>query len=141
VDITIKGQICVTRSEVSILRSYEGYADLPGGRVILAHDLREIARRLRSNPRRLRRHLARAGETFQQIRMRLGGELAGAFLLAADSPITTVGYKVGFVEPGGFTRNFLAWSGMSPSEYRRQHKSDSTRVAVATTLLLERCKS
>ena len=102
--------------------------------------IEEIAKRLRSNPRRLRRDLAREGETFQQIRMRLRGELAGAFLLATDIPITTVGYKVGFVEPGSFTRNFLAWSGMTPSEYRRQYKSDSARVAVATTLLMERSK-
>ncbi|MGA8004597.1 MAG: helix-turn-helix transcriptional regulator, partial [Burkholderiales bacterium] len=98
----------------------------------------DVAQRLRSNPRRLRRDLAREGETFQQIRMRLRGELAGAFLLATDIPITVVGYKLGFIEPGSFTRNFIGWSGMTPSEYRRRYKSDSTRVAVATTLLTER---
>ena len=102
--------------------------------------IEDIARQLRSNPRRLRRDLAREGETFQQIRMRLRGELAGAFLLATDIPITAVGYKVGFIEPGSFTRNFIAWSGMTPSDYRRQHKSDTALVAMATTLLTERSK-
>ena len=64
--------------------------------------IEEVAHRVRSNPRRLRRDLAREGQSFQQIRMRLRGELAGAFLLATDIPVTGVGYKLGFVEPGSF---------------------------------------
>lgn len=100
--------------------------------------IEDVAQRLRSNSRRLRRDLACEGETFQQIRTRLRGELAGAFLLATDIPITVVGYKLGFIEPGSFTRNFMSWSGMTPSEYRQRYRSDATRVAVATTLLAER---
>ena len=99
--------------------------------------IEEVAHRLRTNPRRLRRDLAREGESFQQIRMRLRGELAGAFLLATDIPVTVIGYKLGFVEPGSFTRSFIGFSGMTPSDYRHRYKSDSTRVAVATTLLTE----
>jgi AraC-like DNA-binding protein len=98
----------------------------------------DVAHRLRSNPRRLRRDLACEGESFQQIRMRLRGELAGAFLLATDIAITVIGYKLGFIEPGSFTRNFMGWSGMTPSEYRHRYRSDANRVAVATTLLTER---
>jgi AraC-like DNA-binding protein len=100
--------------------------------------IEEIACHLRTNPRRLRRDLAREGESFQQIRMRLRGELAAAFLLATDIPVTMVGYKLGFVEAGSFTRSFIGFSGMTPSEYRRQYKPDSTRMAAATTLLAER---
>ena len=55
-----------------------------------------VAERLRTRPRRLRRDLAREGESFQQIRTRLRGELAAAFLLVTDLPITVVGYRVGF---------------------------------------------
>jgi AraC-like DNA-binding protein len=69
--------------------------------------------------------------------VRLRGELAGAFLLATDIPVTVVGYKLGFVEPGSFTRSFIGFSGMTPSDYRRHYKSDNTRVAAATTLLSE----
>lgn len=98
----------------------------------------DVAQRLRSNPRRLRRDLAREGESFQQIKMRLRGELAGALLLATDIPVTVIGYKLGFIEPGSFTRNFMSWSGMTPSEYRHRYQPDATRVAVATTLLGER---
>lgn len=97
-----------------------------------------VARRLRSQPRRLRRELAREGESFQQIRTRLRGELAGAFLLVTDLPITTVGYRVGFSEPGSFTRNFVEWAGMTPSEYRNRYQSDNARMAAATILLTER---
>jgi len=97
-----------------------------------------VAERLRSQPRRLRRDLAREGESFQQIRTRLRGELAAAYLLATDLPITTVGYRVGFSEPGSFTRNFIEWAGMTPSEYRGRYKPDNARVAAATMLLSER---
>jgi AraC-like DNA-binding protein len=99
--------------------------------------IEDVAHRLRSKPRRLRRDLAREGESFQQIRMRMRGELAGAFLLATDIPVTMIGYKLGFIEAGSFTRSFIGFSGMTPSDYRRHYKPDSTRVAAATTLLSE----
>ena len=97
-----------------------------------------VAERLRSQPRRLRRDLAREGESFQHIRTRLRGEVAGALLLATDMPVTNIGYEVGFGEPGSFTRNFIEWAAMTPSEYRRRYRSDTARVAAATTLLNER---
>jgi AraC-like DNA-binding protein len=97
-----------------------------------------VAERLHSNPRRLRRDLAREGESFQHIRTRLRGELAAAFLLVTDMPVTSVGYKVGFSEPGSFTRNFVEWAGMTPSQYRGRYRPDSGRTAAATMLLAER---
>lgn len=97
-----------------------------------------VAERMRIQPRRLRRDLAREGESFQHIRTRLRGEMAGALLLATDMPVTNIGYEVGFGEPGSFTRNFTEWAAMTPSEYRRLYRSDRVRVAAATTLLNER---
>lgn len=97
-----------------------------------------VAERLHSRPRRLRRNLAREGESFQTIRTRLRGELAAAYLLATELPITEVGYRVGFSEPGSFTRNFVEWAGMTPSDYRAAHKSDGGRVTAATMLLSDR---
>ena len=96
-----------------------------------------VAERLRCQTRRLRRDLAREGESFQHIRTRLRGEFAGALLLATDMPVTNIGYEVGFGEPGSFTRNFSEWAGMTPSEYRRRFRSDTARIAAATTLLNE----
>jgi len=97
-----------------------------------------VAERLRSRPRRLRRDLALEGESFQQIRTRLRGELAAAYLLVTDLPVTGVGYRVGFSEPGSFTRNFIDWSGMTPSAFRALYKPDTARMAAATMLLSER---
>jgi AraC-like DNA-binding protein len=100
--------------------------------------IESVAARLRSNPRRLRRDLAREGENFQHIRTRLRGELAAAYLLATELPITEVGYRVGFSEPSSFTRNFIEWAGMTPSDYRTRYKSDGARVTAATLLLSDR---
>ena len=97
-----------------------------------------VAERLRSRPRRLRRDLAREGESFQHIRTRLRGELAAAYLLATELPITQVGIRVGFSEPGSFTRNFTEWAGVTPSHYRARYKSDDARVTAATLLLSDR---
>lgn len=100
--------------------------------------IESVAEALRTNPRRLRRDLAREGENFQHIRTRLRGELAAAYLLATELPITEVGYRVGFSEPGSFSRNFTEWAGVTPSDYRAQHKSDAARVMAATLLLSDR---
>ena len=97
-----------------------------------------VAVRLRTRPRRLRQDLALEGESFQDIRTRLRGELAGAYLLATDIPITSIGFSLGFSEPGSFSRNFQAWSGMTPSAYRAAYASDAAQIAAATTLLDER---
>jgi AraC-like DNA-binding protein len=97
-----------------------------------------VAARLRTRPRRLRHSLALEGESFQDIKTRLRGELASAYLLASDLPITAIGQVLGFSEPGGFSRQFFAWSGISPSAYRAQYGSDAAKVAAATALLNER---
>jgi AraC-like DNA-binding protein len=96
-----------------------------------------VAARLRTRPRRLRHDLAHEGESFQDIRTRLRGELAGAYLLASDLPITAIGLALGFSEPGSFSRHFVAWSGMTPSAYRAQHMADPAKIANATALLAE----
>jgi AraC-like DNA-binding protein len=96
------------------------------------------AARLKTRPRRLRHDLAQEGESFQDIRTRLRGELATAYLLASDMPITEIGLALGFSEPGSFTRHFCAWAGMTPSAYRARHVADAAKVAAATAMLSER---
>jgi AraC-like DNA-binding protein len=97
-----------------------------------------VAARLRTRPRRLRHDLAHEGESFQDIRTRLRGELAGAYLVASDLPITAIGLALGFSEPGSFSRQFVAWAGMTPSAYRAHHMADPVKIANATALLAER---
>jgi len=82
-----------------------------------------VAALLRTGARRLRHDLSLEGESFQDIRTRLRGELASAYLLTSDIPITAIGASLGFSEPGSFSRHFLAWSGMAPSAYRKRVQS------------------
>ncbi|MFV3075427.1 AraC family transcriptional regulator ligand-binding domain-containing protein [Niveispirillum fermenti] len=97
-----------------------------------------VAARLRTRPRRLRHDLALEGESFQDMRTRLRGELAAAYLLASDTPITQIGFILGFSEPGSFSRQFCAWAGMSPSAYRTKNMHDAAKVSAATVLLNHR---
>lgn len=97
-----------------------------------------VAARLKTRPRRLRQDLASEGESFQDVRTRLRGEWAAAYLLASDMPITEIGFALGFSEPASFTRHFCAWAGMAPSAYRGQHLADRAKVAAATATLAER---
>ncbi|WP_262690061.1 AraC family transcriptional regulator [Kordiimonas aestuarii] len=97
-----------------------------------------VAARLRTRPRRLRHDLAAEGESFQDIRTRLRGELASAYLLASDLSVTAIGFELGFSEPGSFSRQFISWAGMAPSAYRSTYITDAAKVAAATALLNER---
>ena len=97
-----------------------------------------VASRLRTRSRRLRQDLSLEGENFQDIRTRLRGELAAAYLLASDMPITAIGFILGFSEPGSFSRHFCAWAGISPTNYRTAHLTNAAMVASATALLNER---
>lgn len=97
-----------------------------------------VAARLRTRARRLRQDLSLEGESFQDIRTRLRGELASAYLLASDMPITEIGFILGFSEPGSFSRQFCTWAGMSPSTFRTEFLVDPIKVAAATALLNER---
>ena len=94
--------------------------------------------RLRTRPRRLRHDLAVEGECFQDLRTRLRGEWATAYLLASDMTITEIGIAVGFAEPASFTRQFCTWAGVTPSAYRAQYASTAAKVAAATAMLSER---
>ncbi len=98
----------------------------------------QVAARLLTRPRRLRHDLAREGESFQDIKTRLRGELAAAYLLASDMPITRIGLALGFSEPGSFSRHFCAWAGMTPTAFRDRYLADAARVALATTVLAAR---
>jgi len=103
-----------------------------------APSVETVAARLKTGARRLRRDLFQEGECFQDIRTRLRGELAGAYLLASDLPITEIGLLLGYNDPGSFSRQFSAWSGLTPSAYRARHVADAARLARATAVLSER---
>jgi AraC-like DNA-binding protein len=100
--------------------------------------IEQVAGRLNLTPRQLRHHLAQESDSFQHLRTRLRGDVAGAYLLASDLPIQEIGTLLGFSEPGSFSRHFIAWAGTCPSEYRASHIGDSQAIAAASALLAER---
>ncbi len=84
--------------------------------------LKAIAEILSINPRTIRRMLVRENESFHKIKVRLRCELAIKLLLNSEHPISVVADKVGFSEPGDFTRSFALWTGQTPRAYRLAHR-------------------
>ena len=48
---------------------------------------------------------------------------AEMLLLHTDCPIGEIAVQVGYKDPSDFYRNFLAWEGVTPLEYRKKHKN------------------
>jgi AraC-like DNA-binding protein len=72
------------------------------------------------SPRTLSRKLQKEEITFQEIKDKVLFELAQRFLSTTQLSIAEIATRVGFSEPADFTRAFLAWTGRTPSEFRRR---------------------
>lgn len=88
----------------------------------------QVAERIHTPARALRRQLAREGATFQAIKARLRCEVAVRMLVTTEVPVTLVAGQIGFAEPGDFTRAFKIWMGCPPSAYRRQYSCDKAAI-------------
>ncbi len=77
-----------------------------------------VAKKLNVSERQLRRLLAKEDESFIRIKARVRSEQAMKLLIETDLPITQIAEKVGFDEPGAFTRAFISWTNLTPSAYR-----------------------
>jgi len=47
-------------------------------------------------------------------------DIAQDLLINSDISLTVIAEKIGFSEPGDFTRAFLSWTGQTPSSFRAQ---------------------
>jgi AraC-like DNA-binding protein len=81
--------------------------------------LDDIAPRLDTSERTLRRRLVDANTTYDQLLTGIQRERA-LVLLAGSYPIGEIALAVGFADPAGFSRAFKRWTGKTPSEARRQ---------------------
>ncbi len=89
---------------------------------IWSPSIEQVADILAMSARTLRRLLARENETFQALRGRVRCEYAKKLLVTTDTPITVVASEIGYAEPGVFTRAFLGWTHVTPSDYRAAHR-------------------
>ena len=98
----------------SALRPHLHKSDLTADRAakICGHDRRKLARRLREEGTTLSKEIA-------QLRARK----AQQDLEQSNQRIAEIGEGVGFTDPTVFSRAFKNWTGQSPQEYRRSHKS------------------
>lgn len=77
-----------------------------------------VARRMELGERTLRRRLAEAGQSFDELVESLQRERALA-LLAGTASIREIALATGFADPTAFSRAFRRWTSTSPSDYRR----------------------
>jgi AraC-like DNA-binding protein len=78
-----------------------------------------VAARLGMSKRTLQRKLTELGCPFANIIDEVRREAALALLGRREHSIAEVGYVLGFSEPSAFHRAFRRWTGLAPSEYRR----------------------
>lgn len=82
----------------------------------------DMASELNMSVRTLRRRLKDVGTTYQQFKDTLRRDAAMAYLNRPELKINAVSALLGFDEPSAFHRSFKKWTGMTPGEYRQQHR-------------------
>lgn len=80
--------------------------------------LEEVARRLHRSPRTLQRELAAERHSFKSLLDALREELALHYLDHERLNISQIAYRLGYSEVSAFTRAFLRWKDMTPSDWR-----------------------
>ena len=73
--------------------------------------------------RRLSRELREMGTTLTKEITQLRSKKATRALADTDQPIAEIAEAVGFTDPTVFSRAFKNWTGQSPRDYRRTHRS------------------
>ncbi len=80
-----------------------------------------VAGKLSMSSRTLTRKLAKEKISYQMIKSKVRYDMAIKWLLDTDLSVTKIASKVGYSEPGDFTRAFSSWAGLTPSAYRAVH--------------------
>ena len=81
-------------------------------------DLESAASALHTSGRSLRRHLAAAGTSYQQVLDEVRKRLALQYLETTHLPLFEIAVLLGFSDPSNFRRAFRKWTGRAPTDYR-----------------------
>ncbi len=95
---------------------------LPNG----APSKQRIARTLGMSPRNLQRHLAAEQTSFKELLNDARLRLACNYVEEGRSPLSEIAFVVGFADLSAFSRAFKRWTGVSPTDYARQHRQSTT---------------
>ncbi|MDQ3933166.1 MAG: helix-turn-helix transcriptional regulator [Actinomycetota bacterium] len=86
----------------------------------------EVAPRVASSPRQLRRAFAEAaGMSFRSYLGTVRTNRAAELLASTDLAVKDIARRVGYLEASALTRAFRRNHGVSPSAFRRMSRSDS----------------
>jgi AraC-like DNA-binding protein len=85
-----------------------------------APGLAEVAAGLRLSTRSLHRRLAEEGTSFREVRERLRRDQALQRLENTKQRVGEIAEALGYSEPSAFFRAFVAWTGVSPTQYRKR---------------------
>lgn len=94
----------------------------------LAHgepDRSELARALHLSERTLQRRLADEGSSYQALLNDTRRQLAERHLSSGILPAAEIALLLGYSEPSVFFRAFRQWTGLTPGEYRSQHRAEA----------------
>nr|WP_294525130.1 AraC family transcriptional regulator [uncultured Rhodopila sp.] len=94
---------------------------------------KDVARRLSMHPRTLDRRLRERGLLFRDLSAKARFHLARQLLMETGMSVTAIGLALGYADISVFSRAFVRWSGLPPSEWRvrRSVAPDDVPVKVA----------
>lgn len=82
----------------------------------------KVAKRLNMSQRNLQRKLSEAGTSYSQILDKTRQTLAGEHIHNPEYSIGEIAFLLGFSDTSSFARACKRWTGMSPSQWRGDHK-------------------
>lgn len=94
---------------------------------LMGQGIDRIADRLNLHPRTLQRRLREDGQVFGDIQARCRYEVAVTQLKQDNIDIEALSDRLGFSDRHSFTRAFKRWTGLAPSEFRKQHLEQTSQ--------------
>jgi AraC-like DNA-binding protein len=114
------GRLEIAAAPFSELVRREAAMNMGFGRL----DTKDLACRLGVSPRQLFRRLQAEGTTCQKLVDDVRFSRARHLLTAGDAPVAEIAFALGYPDQSSFTRAFARWSGVPPSEWRKQAEKD-----------------